>query len=194
MRLWPAFGVRQETLLFFWFAGLETSFCFLCFAVALDWSFTYILRKTARISPRFSRVGPLLLSNVCGRSPPWESRSSWFCRFQSIDCVFWCSFGKDLQTAQASKISRETLASLWWVTFAFCKFSEFCYWNFRKCCGLPTAEGPTTFGGLWWLQGCFHCENAVDCSNGFSSAFLKMYWGAICEFFVNSCHHASNIF
>ena len=53
----------------FWFAGLKTSFWSLCFAVAIDWGFTYLLRKTARISPRFSPVGPLKILNVCSASP-----------------------------------------------------------------------------------------------------------------------------
>ena len=70
----------------FWFAGLKTSFWNLCFAVAIDWIFTYFLRKTARISPRFSRVGPLMFLNVCNVTPlvrEWKllilsSSVSWF--------------------------------------------------------------------------------------------------------------------
>ena len=46
-----------------------TSFWNLCFAVAFDWGFTYFLRKTARISPSFSRVGPLMFLNVYNASP-----------------------------------------------------------------------------------------------------------------------------
>ena len=53
----------------FWFAGLRMSFWNLCFAVAIDWGFTYFLRKTARISPKLYRVGPLIFSNVCNASP-----------------------------------------------------------------------------------------------------------------------------
>ena len=52
----------------FWLAGLKTSFWNLCFAVAIDCGFTYFLRKTARISPRFSRVGPLMFLKVCRAS------------------------------------------------------------------------------------------------------------------------------
>ena len=53
----------------FWFAGLKTSFWNLCSAVAIDWCFTYFLRKTARNSPRFFPVGPLMFLKVCSESP-----------------------------------------------------------------------------------------------------------------------------
>ena len=41
----------------------------MCFAVAIDWGFTYFLRKTARISSRFSRVGPIMFLKVWRASP-----------------------------------------------------------------------------------------------------------------------------
>ena len=41
----------------FWFGGLNTSCWNMCFAVAIDWGFTYFLRNTVRISPKFSLLG-----------------------------------------------------------------------------------------------------------------------------------------
>ena len=53
----------------FWFTGLNTSCWNLCFAVAIDWGFTYFLRNTVRISARFSRFGLLMFLNVCSAPP-----------------------------------------------------------------------------------------------------------------------------
>ena len=52
----------------FWFAGLKTSRWKLCFVVAIDWGFTYFLRNTVKVSPKFPLLGLVLFLNVCGSS------------------------------------------------------------------------------------------------------------------------------
>ena len=62
---WSSSGKSTD----FWFAGLNTIFSNLCYAVAIDGGFKYFLQKTARIPPRFSRVEPLMFSNDISLSP-----------------------------------------------------------------------------------------------------------------------------
>ena len=51
------------------FAGLKTSCWNLCFAAAIDWGFTYFLRNTVGISPKFSLLGLVMFLKVCSASP-----------------------------------------------------------------------------------------------------------------------------
>ena len=147
----------------FWFAGLKTSFWNLYFAVAIDWGFTYFLRKTARISPKFSRIGPLIFfENFVARLPSWENGSSWFCHLRSADYEFWDSSGIGLQTAQIFQISLQTWASLWLVTLAVWKFCWCYYESSQEYFYLSTAEGPTKFGRLRLTEGYSHCGLRVD--------------------------------
>ena len=55
-------SLRESTT--FWFAGLKVNFWNFYFAAVIDWGLSYFLRKTAIISPRLSRVGPLLFFKV----------------------------------------------------------------------------------------------------------------------------------
>ena len=67
-RLWPVFEIHQENLLTF--NSLDCrQVSGICFTVAFEGGFTYSLRQTARILPRFSRVGSLMFLNVCRASP-----------------------------------------------------------------------------------------------------------------------------
>ena len=126
----------------FCFAGLKTNFWNLCFAVAIDWGFTYFLRKTARVSPKVSRVRLLLFWKVCSASPSWENGNSWFCHLQSADYGFWGSFGKDFQATQTSQICRQALTSLWWAVLAIWKFCWCYYESLQNWCCFPTNEVP----------------------------------------------------
>ena len=91
-----------------WFAGLKTCRWNLCFAVAIDWGFTYFLWNTVRISPKFSLLGLVMFLKVLEHHRAWEIGSSLSCLLPSADCGFSNSFGIDLQRVRISMIFRQT--------------------------------------------------------------------------------------
>ena len=106
----------------FRFAGLKRSFWNLCFAVAIDCGFKYFVRKTARISPKFSRVVPLVFLNVCSASP-FMREWKWLILSSSVSRRWMLRLAwKNLETAQTFQYSRETWALRLWVTLETWKF------------------------------------------------------------------------
>ena len=86
----------------FWFAGLKTSRWNLCFAVAIDWGFTYFLRNTVRISPNFSLKSPwgwCCLWMFVEHHHAWENESSSFCFLLSVGCGISNLFGTDIHNS-----------------------------------------------------------------------------------------------
>ena len=170
----------------FWFVGLKTRFWSLCLTVAIDWGSKFFLRKTARTSPRFSRLGPLMFLSVCNASPPWEIGSIWFCPLQSVEYGFWGSFDKQL------------------------KFFRFSIERGHRCCTCLGQFGNNVFIVMencrivfvcQLLKGqqnlvCFNCRRGVFTAaewrlTGTAVLFL-LSWrytrGAVIDFIVNSCH------
>ena len=99
----------------FGFAGLKTSLWKLCFAVAVDWGFTYFLRNTVRIFSKFSLLRLLMFLNVYSASPCMREWKWFFSLLPWVDCGFSNLFGTSLPTVWISLTSRQKSALSLWV-------------------------------------------------------------------------------
>ena len=149
---------RKSTNL--WFAGLKTSFLKLCLAVAIDWGFTYSLRKTARLSPRSSRVGPLMFLNVCNASPLMREKSSWFPPLHSVDYEFLDSFGKDLQNSSNFSDFPSTVGIVFVSDFGHFEILLILFWKFAElllfanCWSANKIWSASIVAGVFSLRSC----------------------------------------
>ena len=86
MIAWPAtpnasfasFWSSSRKSINFWFVGLKFSRWNLCFAVAIDWSFTFYLQNTDRFPPRFSLLEMLMFLNNFSASPRMRDWKQFF--------------------------------------------------------------------------------------------------------------------
>ena len=195
--MWAAFAKALLTCLWrswrrsnnFWFAPLKKSSWKLCFAVALYWGFKYFLRKTARTSPRFSRIRPSLLLNVCKVSP-----------LLGFDSVISSQMVVDFKACLKNVfehanslhfpsnvglvvVSDFGILEIWWKLLI----------NFAELIFLPIAEGLTNVYLLQPLQGCSFAEMRLTCR----TSFLLFAWGGsmapVYIFFVKSCHRVKSV-
>ena len=125
----------------FWFAGLKTSRWNLGFAVAIEWGFTYFLRKTVWNSPKFSLLGLVMFLKVCSASPRMREWKQFI--------VFFCHLGVDFQTC-LEQIFKEFDFLRFPIERGHCcagrEISRFCWlccWNWLNYCSSPSVEGLT---------------------------------------------------
>ena len=81
-----SFWSSSRKAIHFWFAGLKTSRWNLCFDLAFDWGFTYFLRNTVKIPPKFSLLRLLMFLNVWRASQ--RMRKTWFFLSSSVSWLW----------------------------------------------------------------------------------------------------------
>ena len=148
----------------FWFAGLKASRWNSCFAVAIDWSFTYFLRNTVKICATFSLIGLVMFLKVCSASPCmrewkyfiWSSSVSWLFIFKRV----WSRSSINLNFFDfASKVGIvvvrdlgdfEILLMLLLLKLAEILFVAIC-WRANRNCSASIAAGVFSMGNCDWL-------------------------------------------
>ena len=180
-RLWPGFEVHQENQQTFC-ASLKASFWNLCSAVAIDWGFTYLLRKTAIISPRLSLVGLLKFLNVCDASPFKKE-----CKKLILSSSVSWSWNLGLFWKRSSNSSNFSHLSL--NVGILCKVFKDC----RLAVVCQLLKGQKNLVCFNYLKGVLTAKlwlNYGACLLFFS---WSVPWGATSHLFLNSSHHVSRL-